>query len=115
MEEKGQAFEAKVRMGWVLTAIGGIPLKGTAEGRILKNWLPPAAGNRASGLAGICTFTFQMNQIYTPLAHKQVWTYMKNRGYQPSLGIGKCTNPEFFEDFTSLAEVQLYMRQLPTF
>jgi hypothetical protein len=52
---------------------------------------------------------FRQDVCYSPFALTQKWGCSTSRGYQPLLGLGKCTNPEFVNSPASL-DAQLYMR-----
>jgi hypothetical protein len=52
---------------------------------------------------------FQKDVCWTPFALKQKWGVSTSRGYQPKLGLGKCTHP-YYVDSPASRDAQLYMR-----
>ena len=103
----GQAFRKGVGAGWVVEnvvapAIGGDSAPSNVCGRL--------AAIRESGEgAGI---TFQPPTHYSDLAVSQKWGVFSSKGYQPKLGMGKCTDPINFANCHGVMDAQLWMRNI---
>ena len=109
---EGQASKVGVRMGWRVKAINGKMYSPGQDVDFQKSakktkQRKPAAGGQAHHVTEI---NFKQVKLFSPCAIQQKWSVGLNRGYQPQLGLGKCTNPEFFANVKPLEEAQLYMR-----
>ena len=104
VEAAGQAERLGVICGWVVSEVY---YKGT-------NILVGTSG--AFGTVPMWIWwdvdvemVFQQDVCWTPFALKQKWGVSTSRGYQPKLGLGKCTNPNYVDSPAS-RDAQLYMR-----
>ena len=98
----GQAVSLGVQAGWVVkkVIVGSQPLaafsKLLSEGELTKD----------------TQITFRTPTHYSPLAVSQKWGVCTSRGYQPKLGLGKCTDSEHFAECPAVMNCQLWMRNL---
>ena len=104
VEAAGQAERLGVICGWVVSEVYD---KGT-------NILVGTSG--AFGTVPMWIWwdvdvemVFQQDVCWTPFALKQKWGVSTSRGYQPKLGLGKCTHPHYVDSPAS-RDAQLYMR-----
>jgi hypothetical protein len=101
----GQAALLGVQPGWVVAkAREGQPL--AAVRQPLAAWIQQGQTKNP----GNNEVTFQPPRNYTPFADSQKWSFFKSRGYQPLLGLGKCTDAIHFADAMGVMSAQLWMR-----
>ena len=115
VEAAGQAERLGVICGWVVSEVyhkGASIL--VAQEIYHKGALGPNV--RAGGLDYYkhechvdVEMVFQQDVCWTPFALKQKWGVSTSRGYQPKLGLGKCTHP-YYVDSPASRDAQLYMR-----
>lgn len=97
-----QAESKGVLLGWKAVKFDGEP----AVGGSLPTWL-----DQDGNIDKSRTIVFMIPSHYNPLAESQKWGVSTSRGYQPRLGLGKCTDPVNFAKSPGLMNTQLWMRQ----
>ena len=98
----GQAEMKGVRRGWAVTKL--------RSGEPLADVVQPLAEAANRDWPGSIEVTFQPPAHYSPLAESQKWGVFSSRGYQPKLGLGKCTDAINFASAMGVMNAQLWMR-----
>ena len=114
VEPGGCAQKNGVKVGWRVEVV--------SDKKSTKKFSQPLAAKLASLQAtemrwkayvqkvGAVEIEFQQMHCWTPYAIKQRWgVFATQRGFQPELGLGKCTEPEFMA-LPMLREVQEYVK-----
>ena len=102
----GQASNKGVQLGWVVVRIA-------ADGwRLVPKRQPLAAFINKGRLDDAASLTFTPPMHYSPLAVSQKWGVSTTRGWQSKLGLGKSTEPIFFQNCPGVLNAQQWMRNL---
>ena len=105
IQDDGQAQLHGVKPGWVVLQI----LKDDKSIGPLR--MAACLGEMAAASwTGGCKIRFQAVEYYTNFAKDQKWGVSTTRGYQPKLGLGKCTDACYMQ-YPAIRDAQLWMRQ----
>jgi hypothetical protein len=99
----GQASRLGVRPGWAVE-------KASNGRRGLTKVRQPLVAWLEAEQPAVSFVTFQPPANYSPLAVSQKWGVFTSKGYQPDLGLGKCTDAENFATSAGVMNAQLWMR-----